>query len=40
MGIRRVSLTLMRRIRHIWQPREGFPQYTMVTLLLDGQVLW
>ena len=32
--------TLMRRLRHIWQPLEGFPQYTMAEgeCLSEGRV--
>lgn len=29
--------TLIRRVRHIWQPLEGFPQYTMVGFAREGK---
>jgi hypothetical protein len=32
----RLEYTLIRRVRHIWQPLEGFPQYTIFDTLAVG----
>lgn len=32
----RLQYTLIRRVRHIWQPLEGFPQYTIFDTLAVG----